>query len=162
MVTLILSQNLISLSILHKKENPGISESELLEEEIDSWLLLVVGIWGVVSLGEDGLDLLLKSLSGLLVGEFVLGDDGLELSAALGELSGNEESGWEDMVVVHELDEWLEGRLSGNLLLGHLLGDLQWGSLNTSDESVWECFTLLSIVKSLNNDGLLTSSSSGE
>lgn len=45
MVTLNLSQNLISLSILYA----DISESEFLEEEVDSWLLFVVGIWSVVS-----------------------------------------------------------------------------------------------------------------
>ena len=162
MVTLILSQNLISLSISHKNENADISESKLLEEEIDSWLLLVISIWGVVSLGEDGLDLVLQVLSGLLVGKFVLGNDGLELIATLGELSGDEESGWEDMVVVHDFDKWLEGRFSGNLLLGHLLGNLSWGSLDSSNKGVWECFTLLSIIEWLNNDGLLSSSSSGE
>ena len=52
--------------------NTDISESEFLEEEIDSWLLLVSFIWGVVSLGEDGLDLVLQGLSGLLVGKLVL------------------------------------------------------------------------------------------
>jgi len=29
--------------------NAGSSESELLEEEVDSWLFLVIGLWSVVS-----------------------------------------------------------------------------------------------------------------
>jgi hypothetical protein len=30
--------------------NTGSSESEFLEEEVDSWLLLVIGLWSVVSI----------------------------------------------------------------------------------------------------------------
>ena len=153
--------------------NADYSEPELLEEEVDSWLLLIVGIWGVVStaileliinlpIGEDSLDLVLKSLLGLLVGNLVLGDDGLELVAALGELTSDEESSWEDVVIVHDLDEWLKGRSSGNLLLAHFLGHLEWGSLDTGNEGVWELFALLAIVEWLDDDGLLSSSSSGE
>ena len=45
--TLILSQTESHKSL--NLMNADYSEPELLEEEVDSWLLLIVGIWGVVS-----------------------------------------------------------------------------------------------------------------
>jgi len=70
-------------------------------------LLLVLLLWLVVSIVEDFLDLLLQLLSGIWVSELVLGNNLLELLAGVGEFTSNHESGWEDMVVVDVLDEWL-------------------------------------------------------
>lgn len=60
-------------------------------------------------LGEDLLDFVSELLSGVLVGKFVFRDDLLEFLSTLGEFSGNLESSWENMVVVDDFGEWLQG-----------------------------------------------------
>ena len=138
------------------------SESELSEEEIDSGLLLVVSVGIVVSLGEDVLDLVSQLLSGFSVCHLVLCDNLLELSSGRGELSGDLEAGVEDVVVVDDLGEWLEGRSSLDLLLGHSLGNSKGCSLNTSNKSMGELLALLALVEVLDNDGLLACSSASK
>ena len=126
-------------------------------------LLACNSAWSGISACRDGLDLLLQVLSGLLVGVLVLGNDSLELGSLLGgEFTGDEEPGWEDVVIVNDFDEWLEGGSSLDLLLAHSLGNLEWSSFDTSNESVWEGFSLLALIELLDDDGLLSSSSSGE
>jgi hypothetical protein len=47
------------------------------------------------------------------------------------------------MVVVDDLDEWLDLGLSFNFLGAHSSGYLQWVSLNAGNEGVWEFLVLL-------------------
>lgn len=113
------------------------SESELLEEEINSSLTGIFIIitacvsWLVISeqknevkkigremrescmvsylpLVEDTFEFLHEFLSVLSLLKSVLGNDLLELFAAASELSGDLESRWQKMVVVNKLDEWLD------------------------------------------------------
>ena len=86
--------------------------------------------------GEDLLKLVLHGLSGLLVGKLIFADDALELSGGAREFSGNLESGWENVIVVDNLDEGLDLGSSGNLLFGHTLGNFQWALLDTGNQSV--------------------------
>lgn len=89
-------------------------------------MLLVVSLWVVVSVGEDFLNLVLEGLSGLLVGKLVLSDDLLELVSGLGELTGDLESGWKNVVEVDDLNECLNVGSSLDLLLAHSLSNLHW------------------------------------
>lgn len=113
-------------------------------------------------LGEDSLDIVLQLLSGLLVSQFVLSNDSLEFLTTLSELSSDLESGWEEVVIVDNFNKWLKSGSSLDLGLTHSLGNLHWGSFDTSNDSVWEGFTFLSIIKLLDDDGLFTSSSTCE
>jgi len=45
-------------------------------------------------------------------------------------------SGWHDVVVVDDLDEWLQLVSAGDLLLAHALGHFSWVSVDTGDEGV--------------------------
>lgn len=47
-------------------------------------------------------------------------------------------SGWEQVVVVDNLDKWLDLGSLGNFLSTVSFVDLQWVSVNTSNYSVWE------------------------
>ena len=90
----------------------------------------------VLAAGVALLESLLDSLLGLLalgdLGESLVGDDALEAF----ELEGV--SGWHQVVVVDDLDEWLD--LAALVLTGlaHAAGDLLWVALDTGDEGVWE------------------------
>ena len=141
---------------------PRHSESELLEEEVDGWLLLVILIRVVEPLLEDVLDLLSQLLSSLWVLHLVLSYHRLKFLAGLGELTSHLESGGEDVVVVHDLGEWLDLGSSRDSALRHSLADSEWGSFDTSDEGMGEGLSLLSVVELLDNDGLFTCSSSSE
>ena len=102
------------------------SESELLEEEVDSWLLLVILFRVVESLLEDVLDLLSELLAGLWVSHLVLSHDSLEFVSTLSEFSGHLESGWEDVVVVNDLSEWLDLGSSLDSCICHSLSCLSF------------------------------------
>jgi hypothetical protein len=88
--------------------HPDLSESKFLEEEINSWLLLILCVLGVISVGEDTLDLFLQSFLGLWVANFVFSNNSLEFLVSLSEFSSNLESGWEDMIVIDDFHKWLE------------------------------------------------------
>ena len=140
-----------------------LSESELLEEEIDSGLLLLGAIGGEVSLGEDLSDLLLEGLSGLLVGELLLSNDVLKLGSLLAsELSSDGESSGEDVVIIDDFDESVDLGPSIDLLVAHSLSDLLGVSFDTGNEGVGEALALLSLIEVFHNDSLLSSSSSSE
>ena len=112
---------------------------------------------------EDLLNSLLEGFPGLWVAKLVLGDDLLKLLALGGELTSDLESGRQKMVVVNQLDERLNLGSSSNLLLAHLLVNLEWCSLDTGNEGVRILFSsLLSIIEILDYNGFLSSSSSGE
>ena len=153
-----------------KAQNDGsCSEPELLEEEVHGGLATVVIIvaacvvWLVVSFVEDLLHGLLEGFSGLWVAKLVLGDDLLELLTLGSELSGDLESGRQEMVVVHQLNEWLDLGPSGDLLLTHSLVNLEWCSLYAGNKGVGvRLSSLLSIIEILDYNGFLSSSSSGE
>ena len=57
---------------------------------------------------EDTLELLNELLSVVSLLKSVLGNDLLELFATAGEFAGDLESSWQEMVVVNNLDEWLD------------------------------------------------------
>ncbi len=88
--------------------------SKLIKYEVDNLLLL-----------EDLPDFLLGLFSSLLAGHLLLAHDALEVN-----ISGNNVSSWQQVVVVDGLDEWLHLGLSLNLLSAHSLGHLQWVPLN--------------------------------
>lgn len=112
---------------------------------------------------EDLLHGLLEGFSGLWVAKLVLGDDLLELLTLGSELSGDLESGRQEMVVVHQLNEWLDLGPSGDLLLTHSLVNLEWCSLYAGNKGVGvRLSSLLSIIEILDYNGFLSSSSSGE
>lgn len=100
---------------------------------------------------------LLDNLLGLLslrwLVQRVWGDSVLE------RLNVQRVSGWHQVVVVHQLDEWLDLGSLGNLLLVVGSGDLQWASLNADNDSVWERVGLGAVVVWSDNDNLLTSES---
>jgi hypothetical protein len=83
------------------------------------------------------LELSLHRLAGLRGGHLLIGDDVLEVQIIL-----DDKSGWQNVVVVHELDEGLEPALSIDFLLVHALGDPSGGALDSDDESVGELLVL--------------------
>jgi hypothetical protein len=83
------------------------------------------------------LELFLHFGTSLGVRHLLLGDNILELQIIL-----DDESGWEHMVVVDELDEGLHSALSIELLVAHALGDLSWIAFNTNNEGVSELSVL--------------------
>ena len=109
--------------------------------------------------GEDSLDLVSQLLSGLFVGQFVLSHNLFQLLSALSEFSGDLESGWKNVVVVDDFGEWLKSGSSLYLGLAHSLGNSEWSSFHTSNQSVRERPSLLSLIELFDYNGLLTCSS---
>jgi hypothetical protein len=66
-------------------------------------------------------------------------------------------SGWDDVVVVHVLDERLDSLSLLSLLLRHSLSDWERSLLNTDNQSVTVRSRLGTLIEDLNDDGLLTS-----
>lgn len=66
-------------------------------------------------------------------------------------------SGWQQVVVVDNLDERLDLGSLGDLFSTLSLGDLQWVSLNTSDQGVAEWVRLGTLIVWLDDHNLLTS-----
>lgn len=66
-------------------------------------------------------------------------------------------SGWQQVVVVDNLDEWLNLGSLGNLLGTLSLGNLQWVSFNTGNQSVTEWVRLGTVIMWLDDNDLLTS-----
>lgn len=97
-------------------------ESEFLEEPFV--------FAGLVSVFEGGFDVGLgrSFFGGVLEAVFV--DDFLV------DWDVNGVSGWHDVVVVDDLDEWLHLVSAGDLLFAHGFGDFSWVSVNTGDQSV--------------------------
>lgn len=65
-------------------------------------------------------------------------------------------SGWQQMVVVDNLDKWLDLSSLSNLLSTLSLGNLQWVSFNTSNQSVTEWVRLGTFIVWLDDHNLLT------
>ena len=82
-------------------------------------------------------DFLFHLLPGFFVCHFVFTDDGLEV-----DISRDDVSGGNEMVVVDDLNEWLDLGFSFNFLCTHSLGHFQGVSLNASNESVGELLIL--------------------
>jgi hypothetical protein len=87
-------------------------------------------------------DFSLHLLSGFLVGELVLAHGVLEI-----DISGNQVSSGHEVVIVHNLHEWLHLGSSLDFLLAHSSGYLQWVSLNASYQSVREFLVLTNFEK---------------
>jgi len=142
------------------------SESEFLEKEINLWLLFVFLFWVIISVREDSLDILQHILSGFFVGHFIISDNRLELYFIIDsdKFSGNLESSWENMIVIDEFDKWLEFASSSLLFLAHSSGNSERTSLYTSDNGMPKILVLvfITIIKLLDNDGFLSSSSSSK
>ena len=109
-----------------------LSESEFLEEEIGSSLLLTTHVLHV-SLLEFVLELLDEGLSSFSGVHSVFGGGRSEFEVVL-----DHETGGEHVVVVDVLDERLHARFSGGLGLTHGTGDLSGTSLDTADKGVRE------------------------
>lgn len=58
------------------------------------------------------------------------------------------------MVVVDELDEWLDFRPLLSSLFAHAAGDFRWVAFDAGDESVGESVGLGAVVDRLNDDNL--------
>ncbi|SGZ51696.1 CIC11C00000003486 [Sungouiella intermedia] len=119
-----------------------------------------------VEFGEEplvltGLMLFFQSLLDNLLGFFSLGwlVQGVWGDNVLERLNVQRVSGWHQVVVVDQLDEWLDLSSLGNLLLVVSSGDLQWASLDTDNDSVWEGVGLGTVIVWSDNDNLLTSES---
>lgn len=104
---------------------------------ISNWLsfLLVKGLSDVLKFWEDGLDT-----------DF--GVDGV--------------SGWENVVQVDVLDEWLNSDSSFQSLLGVVLVDSLWSSVNTNNEAVWVSSDSSCTLANFDDDGLSTSVSAAQ
>jgi hypothetical protein len=122
-----------------------------------------------VKLGEEplvlaSLVLLLESLLDLLLSLFSLrwflesvgGNNGLE------GVEFESVTSWHEMVVVDDLDEWLNSSSLGNLLFAVLLGNLQRITFDTSDQSMSEWVGLGALVVWLDDDNLLTGVSTAD
>ena len=128
----------VFVSELRGRSTPRVgSESEFLEDEICHLLFFSGSLGVVVSILELGLDLLLGILSLFGIIHSLIGEDVLEVEVLL-----DNESGGEQVVVVHILDEGLDGALPCDSLLAHLVRDLSWCTLNASDEGVRELSVL--------------------
>ena len=107
---------------------------------------------------------LLKSLLDGLLGLLTLGDlsEGLVGDNALQTLKLEGVSCWHQVVVVDDLDEWLD--LAALVLagLGHAAGDLLWVALDTGDDGVWVRPLLGTFIVLLDDDDLLASLTAGE
>lgn len=99
-----------------------------------------------------------ESLLDDLLGFFTLGwffesfgrDNGLE------GLNIQGVSGWKQVVVVDGLDEWLDLSSLSDLLSTVLLGNLQWVSFNTGNQSMGKWVSLGTFIVRLHDDNLLT------
>lgn len=117
-----------------------------------------------VEFGEEplvltGLVLFFQSLLDNLLSFFSLGwlRQGVWGDSVLERLNVQRVSSWHQVVVVDQLDEWLDLGSLGNLLGVVSSGDLQWTSLNTNDNGVWERVRLGTVIVWSDNDNLLTS-----
>lgn len=117
-----------------------------------------------VEFGEEplvlaGLVLFFQSLLDNLLSFFSLGwlRQGVWGDGVLERLDVQRVSGWHQVVVVDQLDEWLDLGSLGNLLGVVSSSDLQWTSLDTNDNSVWERVRLGTVIVWSDNDNLLTS-----
>lgn len=122
-----------------------------------------------VKLGEEplvlaSLVLLLKSLLDLLLGLFSLGWllEGVGGNNGLEGVEFESVTSWHQMVVVDDLDEWLDSSSLGNLLFAVLLGNLQRITLDTSDQRMSEWVGLGALVVWLDDDNLLTGVSTAD
>ncbi|MCQ5086602.1 hypothetical protein NE685_12655, partial [Cutibacterium acnes] len=64
-------------------------------------------------------------------------------------------SGWQYVVVVDDFDEWLDFSSLSDLLGTVLLGDLQWVSFNTGNQSVTKWVRLGTFIMWFNDNNLL-------
>lgn len=117
-----------------------------------------------VEFGEEplvltGLVLFFQSLLDNLLGFLLLGwlNQGIWSNSILERLNVQGVSGWHQVVVVNQLDERLDSDSLGDLLGAVGLDDLQWASLDTNNNGVWEGVSLGAIVVWLDNNDLLTS-----
>lgn len=105
-----------------------------------------------------GLVLLLQSLLDNLLGFFFLGwlSQCIWGNGVLEVLNVQRVSCWHQVVVVDQLDEWLNLGSLGNLLLIVSLGDSQWTAFDTNNNGVWEGVLLGAFIVWSHNDHLLT------
>lgn len=103
--------------------------------------------------------LFFQSLSDNLLSFFSLGwlVQGVWGDSVLERLDVQRVSCWHQVVVVNQLDEWLDSGSLSNPLGVVSLGDLQWASFNANDNGVWERVRLGSVIMRSDNDNLLTS-----
>lgn len=69
-------------------------------------------------------------------------------------------TGWKQMVVVDDLDKWLDLSSLGHFLGSMCLGDFEWVSVNTSNYSMWERVGFGTFIVRLNNHNFSTSETS--
>lgn len=117
-----------------------------------------------VEFGEEplvltGLVLFFQSLLDNLLGFLLLGwlNQGVWSDGSLEGLNIQGVSGWHQVVVVDQLDERLDSDSLGDLLGAVGLDDLQWASLDTNNNGMWESVGLGAFVVRLDNHDLLTS-----
>ena len=121
-------------------------EPELSEEEFESGVLglgVVVQVKTLVLLFKVSLQELSQGVSGVWLGQRILllvllVAESLELSNDLlnTEFGVNIVSGWHHVSDVDVLNERLDLDSSGDSLLRHVLVDLSWASVDTSDEHI--------------------------
>jgi len=129
------------------------TELSLKEDQVLKWLTGLIS-WHVLELVlQHGLERNLSGGSALWGLHLLLANPGLAVDG----LAWESVSGWDDVVVVHVLSEWLNSLSLLGLLLRHSLGDIEWSLLDTHDQSVTEWSGLRALIENLNDDGLLTS-----
>lgn len=106
---------------------------------------------GLVLFFQSLLDNLLGFLFLRWLNQRVWGDSSLE------RLNVQGVSGWHQVVVVDQLDEWLDSDSLGDLLSALRFVDLQWSLLNTNNNGVWESVGLGTVIVRLDDNDLLTS-----
>lgn len=76
---------------------------------------------------------------------------------AVESLAGESVSGWDNVAVVHELNERLYSLSLRSLSLGHSLGNGEGSLLDTHDQSVTVRSGLSALIENLHDDSLLSS-----
>jgi len=100
---------------------------------------------------------LLESLLDGLLGVLTLGNllESIGRDNSLKSLQLESVTGWHQVVVVDDLDEWLDLGALGLAGLAHAAGDLGWVTLNTGDQGVRVWVGLVASILWLNNDNLI-------
>lgn len=103
-----------------------------------------------------GVTLLEGLLDGLL-GVLTLGNllESIGRDNALKSLQLESVTGWHQVVVVDDLDEWLDLGALGLAGLAHAAGNLGWVTLDTGDQGVRVWVGLVASILWLNNDNLI-------
>ncbi len=99
---------------------------------------------------------LLKGLLDGLLGVLTLGNflESLGGDGSLKTLELESVASWHQVVVVDDLDEWLDLGALGLAGLGHAAGDLGWVALDTRNDGVWVWVRLVALILWLHDDNL--------